>query len=112
MSEENREDNFLEFLILNGAVEIGGLTESGEFLYNFTPKMAEMFPDMIDIHKEHIEIAVLELWNLGFVDIRNSEDGDMRIRITEKALDPTEVAKLDKDFRFHLEEIKRISRLD
>lgn len=111
MSEENREDDFLEFLILNGAVEIGGLTESGEFLYNFTPKMAEMFPDMVDIHKEHIEIAVLELWNLGFVDIRNGEDG-MLIRITEKALDPVEVANLDKDYRFHLEEIKRISRLD
>lgn len=112
MNEDNQEENFLEFLILNGAVEIGGMTESGEFLYNFTPKMAEMFPEMVDIHKQEIEIAVLELWQLGFVDIRNDEDGEMRIKVTEKALDPIEVAKLEQDYRFHLEEIKRISRLD
>lgn len=111
MSEENQEDDFLEFLILNGAVEIGGLTESGEFLYNFTPKMTEMFPEMVNIHKEHIEVAVLELWAKGFVDVRY-DDGDMKVKITEKALDPEELAKLDQDYRFHLEEIKRISRLD
>lgn len=108
MSEE---DNFLEYLILNGAVEVGGMSSDGELLYVFTPKMAEMFPDMAIAHKDHIETMVLELWSLGFVDI-NYNDGDMKVKITEKALDEAEIAKLDPDAKFSLEEIKRISRID
>jgi hypothetical protein len=112
MSNEENEQ-FLEMLILKGAIEVSGIdSETGEFLYGFTPKIVEIFPEIYDEHINYINGKVLSLWSQGFLDVRLDENQEMVVKITEKAVTPEEVEKLSKDDKFSLEEIKRISRLD
>ncbi len=111
--DEQDNEKFLEMLILKGAIEVSGLdSETGEFLYGFTPKILELFPDIYNEHINYINAKVLSLWSQGFLDVRLDENQEMVIKITEKAINPEEVEKLSKDDKFSLEEIKRISRLD
>jgi len=112
MSNEENEA-FLEKLILEGAIEVSGLdSETGEFLYGFTPKILDLFPEIYNEHINYINAKVLSLWSQGFLDVRLDENQEMVIKITEKAIDPEQVNTLSKDDKFSLEEIKRISRLD
>lgn len=112
MSNEENEA-FLEKLILEGAIEVSGLdSETGEFLYSFTPKILDLFPDIYNEHINYINAKVLSLWSQGFLDVRLDENQEMIVKITEKAINPEEIEKLSKDDKFSLEEIKRISRLD
>lgn len=111
MKEED--EHFLEQLILSGAIEVSGLdSETGDFLYSFTPKIMELFPEIYDEHINYINGRVLSLWSQGFLDVRLDEKQEMVIKITEKAIDPEQISTLSKEDKFSLEEIKRISRLD
>jgi hypothetical protein len=113
MNEQEENEKFIEMLILKGAIEVSGLdSETGEFLYGFTPKILELFPEIYDEHINYINGKVLNLWSQGFLDVRLDENQEMVIKITEKAITPEEVDKLSKEDKFSLEEIKRISRLD
>ena len=64
------EDEEIERLILLGALEPVGIdAETGEFLYNFTDKLASINPEL---HKDislHLYTETMYLWSHGFLDM-------------------------------------------
>jgi len=94
-------------LILEGGIEYAGVDpESGEMLYSITPKIKELMPDLYDEHLNFINADLMSLWQKGFVDIDFFSD-DPLININDKYYDENEVAKLSKEERWSLRELKR-----
>ena len=105
MDETNE---MLDKLILSGAVEVAGVDSStGEFLYQFTNKLKEISPQMYNEHINHVNKEIMKLWEMGFLNVNMTEDNPI-VTITAKALDESEVSKLEKEDRWGLEEIKRL----
>lgn len=97
---------FIDHLILNGALEPGSVNENGEILFSFTEKLREVDPGMYYAITEDFNRMVMLLWQRGFVEIDILSD-DPRITATDKAisgkeredLSPLEVAFLDEIVR-------------
>lgn len=86
--------DFLEQLILLGAVEVAGVDESGEFMYSFTPNIQEVAPDFYSYITNHYSSSIMELWANGFLEIDVDSDGEEIVRLNEKSLDHEAIAQL------------------
>jgi len=105
MSEE---DSLIEDLILGGALEVAGIDEqTGEFLYNITPKLKNIMPDLYQEHIDTVNKNMLTLWEKGYLNIDFMVD-DPVVTVTNKGLDLKEIKKLSKEEFFALEEVKRL----
>lgn len=92
MSEVN---DIIEQLILVGAVEVAGLdSKTGEFMYSFTPKASEIFPEFHEHMTNHYHAAIMELWNEGYIEIRMDDEGEPLVGLNEKSTDVEALAKL------------------
>lgn len=101
----------IEELILNGALEFSGVDiDTGEMLYNFTDKLKDISPELFKDMSDYISTETMYLWSEGFLDIDVTEKNPM-VRLTEKALDDSEISKLSKEKQLTLREIIRIINL-
>ena len=104
----NSEDDLINNLILQGALEVAGLdSETGEFLYAVTPKLKEVMPDMYEDHLKIVNRDLLNLWEKGYVNI-DFFLPDPVVTISEKGVDKDEISKLTKPEIWALEEVKRL----
>jgi len=104
----NNEDELIKNLILEGALEVAGVdSETNELLYNVTPKMKEIMPDMYEDHLTQVNRDLLNLWEKGYVNI-DFLLADPVVTISEKGLDKAEVSKLTRHEIWALEEVKRL----
>lgn len=102
------EDKFFEDLILSGALEPAGMDlDTGEMLYNFTDTLKDVNPQLHSEFSRYFSMEISGLWENGFLDM-NVLDDNPSVTLTSKALDPEQVAKLDKDKQYTLKEIIRI----
>lgn len=102
------EDEIIESLILNGALEACGIDiETGEPLYNFTNKLESVNPELHNEFISYFHQETMALWELGFIDMDVTNPNAI-VRLTQKAIDQAEVLKLDKQKQFTLKEIVRI----
>jgi hypothetical protein len=102
------EQDSIDYLLLNGGLEVVGLdSDSGEFLYAFTPKIKDLMPELYQEHISDVNKNVLKLWEMGYLEIDFMQE-DPVITIGAKALDSLEMSKLSKDDQWHLNEIKRL----
>jgi len=112
MDDEELANLTIEKLILEGALEIGGIdVENGEILYNFTNKLKEVMPELYNEHLNFVNSEIMWLWERGFVSIDDFTQDNPRVMITDKALNSEEISKLPKDRQRSLEEIKRILKV-
>lgn len=104
----NPEDEMMEFLILEGGLEVSGIDHnSGEFLYSFTPKIKEIMPELYEDHLNSINKEVMNLWEQGYIYLDLLEE-DPIISLAPKALDSQEVGQLSMEEQWCLSEIKRV----
>ena len=104
----SNEDDLINNLILQGALEVAGLdAETGEFLYAVTPKLQEVMPDMYEDHLKVVNKDLLNLWEKGYLDI-DFFLADPIVTVSEKGLDKAEISKLTKTEIWALEEVKRL----
>jgi hypothetical protein len=102
------EQDSIDYLLLNGGLEVVGLdSDSGEFLYAFTPKIKDLMPELYEEHISDVNKNVLKLWEMGYLEIDFMQE-DPVITIGAKALNSLEMSKLSKDDQWHLNEIKRL----
>jgi hypothetical protein len=108
---ENSSEEYLEYLILNGYVEVAGIDEEGgEFLYSFTENAKSEIPGLKEQISEEFYKVIVYLWEQGFLDMDISSENPL-VRITPKALEKTEVDLLPKLYRNALITIAESLRL-
>jgi hypothetical protein len=99
----------MEELILNGVVELAGIdSETGEFLYNFTPKLKELMPELWNERLDFIYEEVMFFWENGFMEVEGMETMNPTIFLTPLAFDEAAVAELPQDKQDSFKEIKRL----
>jgi hypothetical protein len=102
------EKELLDYLILKGALEIAGTNEeTGEFLYQFTPKLKDVMPELYNEHINHVNSELMRLWEKGFVSMNLFDENPM-VKLSPKAFDREEISKLSKEDQYSIAELKRI----
>jgi len=97
----------VDYLLLNGGLQVAGIDSSGEFLYTFTPKIQELMPKLYEEHINDVNKNILKLWEMGFLEM-NLMENDPTITISKKSLDIKQISNLSADDQWHLNEIKRL----
>lgn len=98
----------IDDLLLSGAMQICGIDKNtGEFLYQFTPKLKDVMPDLYKEHLNHVNSEIMRLWEKGFVHMDLMLESPV-VTLTDLAFDDKEISKLSKEDRWSIEEIKRI----
>lgn len=104
----DKNQNIMDFLIINGALEVAGIdSENGQFLYQFTPKLREVMPELYNEHLNHVNSELMGLWEKGYLNIDLTDDNPI-VTLSEKAVDPEQLAKLSKDEQWSINEIRRL----
>jgi hypothetical protein len=99
----------MEELILNGVVEVAGIdADTGEFLYNFTPKLRELMPDLWNERLDFIHNEVMYFWEKGFIDAQGMDDINPTVLLTDLAHDEDAISELPPEKQESLREIKRL----
>lgn len=104
---DDKEQKIIDMLVLSGALEMSGISESGEILYNFTNKLKEVMPDLYEEHMNFVNSEMMALWEKGFIDI-DLLSADPKVRLTDMSFNTEEMSRLTDSQRWSLEEIKRI----
>lgn len=100
----------VDYLIMNGAIEVAGIdSETGQFLYSFTPKIKEIMPDLYHQHLNHVNGELMRLWEKGFIDI-DFFSPEPIVTVTDKAFDKEALSSLSKDDQWSIDEIKRLMK--
>ncbi|NDB61065.1 hypothetical protein EB001_21880 [bacterium] len=103
----DKDSNEIEKLILSGGIQVAGVDENGELLYQFTPKMKEINQELYKEHLNFVNSEIMKLWEAGFVQMDLFAEEPI-VTLTKKAFIPDALAKLTKQQRWSLEEIKRL----
>jgi hypothetical protein len=81
------EEEFIDYLILEGAVEVAGIdAKTGEFLYSFTEKLEQVDPEMYRHSIDMFQGMVKRLWEKGFLNM-NIDHANPTVSLTEAAFD-------------------------
>ena len=103
------ENEMIEKLILEGALEVAGIdSEDGSLLYSFTPKIEQVMPELYHDHMNSVNAEILSLWERGYVDI-DFLSKDPIITLGPKSYDAEAMSKLTKREKWSIEELKRLS---
>lgn len=103
----SNEDNIIDDLILQGGLEVAGIdSQTGEFLYSVTPKLADIMPELYKEHLDSVNKDIMALWERGFVDMDFNDDNPI-VRLNPKASNEDEIDRLPQNLRSALDEIKR-----
>jgi hypothetical protein len=104
------QDDFFDYLILQGAVTPEGIDQStGEILYSFTDKLKEINEDMFNRAMDTFHNDIMLLWEYGFFNINWMEENPV-VKVTEKINDQDEIQKLPIDLQRTLLEVLRMMK--
>jgi hypothetical protein len=107
INENNFDDvsDMVDYLMLQGALEIVGVDqETGEFLYTFTEKLAEINPNIYNAMMDDYHTSIMKLWELGFLSMDVSEKNPL-VKATDKVFDSEAISKLSNNDRIMLQDI-------
>lgn len=106
------EEAQIEKMILDGSLEVSGIDEdTGEFLYTFTEKLAEQYPELYQETQTYFSKEMMFLWENNFVAMDVTDSNPM-VSLTEKALDKEEISKLAPEVQAMLKEVIRVLYLE
>lgn len=101
-------EEYIDFLILNGAVEVTGVdSATGDFFYRFTEKLADIAPQIYHGMLDEFEKDIMFFWTQGFITMDPTSTNPI-VHLSEKAFDEDEIAKLDADQQLSLQELRRM----
>jgi len=102
-----KSDEEIEKLILAGGIQVAGVNEDGEILYQFTPKLKTINKDLYNEHLNFVNSQIMKLWEKGFVDLDLFAKEPV-VTLTAKAFLLDYILTLTPQERWSLEEVKRV----
>ena len=82
MNEEEDNDHKLAYYLEIGAVSLEGMDESGEMIYSISENAKELAPELWQSHLDYVDKSILELYELGLVEIEYDENLQATIHIS------------------------------
>jgi hypothetical protein len=97
----NEDLSKLEDLILKGAIEVDGLTDSGAFLYKFTNKLKDIEPGLYEAIQKKMYREIMLLWESGFITMDVTAENPI-VMLTDKAFDKDALNELPEQIKANL----------
>lgn len=83
--DEEEVSKMINYLMEKGAVEIYGMTDFGEITYKFNLKVVEeVLPELYNMIMSEVDNDLLELYELGYVDISYDEELNASFSVNEE----------------------------
>jgi predicted transcriptional regulator len=89
---EPEDGEMLDYYIQLGAIEVAGISEDGEFIFGITELAREVAPDLWEAHANHVDQSMMQLYEMGLVNITYDENLNATFELTEEG------KKVSKDF--------------
>jgi hypothetical protein len=102
---EEETHDLINELMIQGAIDIVGIdSETGDFLYTFTEKLATANPKIYNAMMEDLYSSMMRLWEAGFFSM-DVTDKDPVVKATEKVFDKEAIQNLPRHDQFTLQDI-------
>lgn len=83
-----------------GAIEISGMDQHGDVVYEIKECAKEIAPELWQSHAEYVDNALIELFEDGLIEIEYNEDLEAIIKISKEALEiARDMGIVDPDFQ-------------
>jgi hypothetical protein len=79
-----RPEESLSKYIEIGAIEIAGVEENGEFIFNVTPEAEYLAPELWEAHHNYVDKMMIDLFEKGLLNISYDENLNAYIELTEE----------------------------
>ena len=83
-------DSRLEYYLSIGAIELVGVDEFGEVLFQLTDKAEEVAPELMVAHQEYVDKTLLDLYEKNLISVEYNENLEAIIGISPEGI---EIAK-------------------
>lgn len=98
-------DDIIEDLMIQGGIEVVGIdSNTGQFLYTFTEKLAEINPKIYKAMKDEFYSSIMRLWEAGFLSMDVTTENPI-VKATSKVFDKEAISKLSQHDRMALDDI-------
>jgi hypothetical protein len=85
MEDFSSEDGeVLDYYIQIGAIEVAGISEDGEFIFGITDLAKDVAPDLWQAHQDHVDESMMQLYEMGLINITYDEDLNPLFELTEE----------------------------
>ena len=85
MDHEEDISKFMNYLMENNALNLYGMTESGDMTYRFDFDVLEKIaPEFYKMMMDDINDSIFELYKKGYVDVEYDEELNAKFRLNEK----------------------------
>jgi hypothetical protein len=81
--DEMDEDMKLEYYIEIGAIELVGMDENGEIIYEITEAAEHLAPELWQSHIDYVDSQLLDLYEKGLLSVEYDENLEASISLTE-----------------------------
>lgn len=78
------EEDYMQYYLDIGAIEVTGVEDSGEFLFRITELAETVAPELWKAHMEHVEDTMLDLFEKSLLEIEYDEDLNVNFKISEE----------------------------
>jgi hypothetical protein len=95
------DQSYIEKLILDGSLEVSGITESGDLTYSFKEGLEQKHPEIYKQLSKLLYDHITMFWQHGFLEFDMTEI-DPVISLTEKIYDNEALSKLSEIERINL----------
>ena len=81
---DSEDGDMLDYYIQIGAIEVAGISEDGEFIFGITDIAKDVAPDLWEAHQNHVDESMLQLYDMGLINITYDEDLNATFELTEE----------------------------
>ena len=67
-----------------GAVELTGMDEHGEFIFQITEKAKDIAPELWNAHKEHVDRSLVQLYEAGLIKVTYNDNLEATIEMSKE----------------------------
>jgi membrane protease subunit (stomatin/prohibitin family) len=78
------DDDKLAMYLEMGAVELSGMDESGEFIFQITEKAKDIAPELWEAHQEHVDRSLVQLYEAGLINVTYDDNLEAIIEMSEE----------------------------
>lgn len=84
MSMNSEDGELLDYYLEIGAIEVAGIEDDGEFIFAITDKAKDIAPELWEAHQDHVDNSLLELYEMGLVNVTYDENLNPIFELTEE----------------------------
>ena len=80
MDSEDKMEHYLSI----GAIELSGVDEDGEFIFNITEKAKILAPELWQAHEDHVNESLVHLYEKGLISVTYNDDLEAIIEMSDE----------------------------